>query len=132
LTEQAELLGEARTNLWEDNYPMKEEIVLLKIHKGIDDGMDFYEATRNLWVIKKERINFLQYAVGINRGRIECVFIPEKWSVEEEGKDKGRLSFEGTEGPVSLLKKLQGQTDKLLKKFGSKSALAYLSLSELD
>jgi hypothetical protein len=57
---------------------MKEEIVLLKIHKGRDEGKDLYEATRRLWVIKKERIPYLRYAVGINRGKIECVFYHRK------------------------------------------------------
>lgn len=111
---------------------MKEEIVLLKIHKGFNEGKDLYEATRKLWVIKKERVNFLKYAVGVNRGKVECVFTTEKWSVEDEGEDKGRLSFEGKAGPDSLLKKLQQQSDKILMKFGAKNPVAYLSLSELD
>jgi hypothetical protein len=64
---------------------MKEEIVLLKIHNGIDEGKDLYEATRYLWKIKKERTNYLRYAVGISRGKIVSDFITEKWSAVETG-----------------------------------------------
>jgi hypothetical protein len=59
-------------------------------------------------------------------------FTTEKWNVEVEGEDKGRLSFKGKPGPDPLLKKLQQTSGKILGKFGAKNPVAYLSLSELD
>ncbi|WP_239696587.1 hypothetical protein [Paenibacillus oryzisoli] len=66
---------------------MKEEIVLFKIHNGLKDGKDHYEATRKHWKMSKRRIESIRYAVGINRGKVECAFQPSKWGIVEEGED---------------------------------------------
>ena len=105
--------------------------MLLKIHNGLKDGKDHYEATRKHWRISKKRIESIQYAVGINRGKVECAFQPVRWGVVEEGKEKGRLYFEGSEASSDIIHKLQCAQDQLLKKFGSGNPVAYISLSEL-
>lgn len=111
---------------------MNEEIVLLKIHKALQDDKDHYEATRKNWKISLRRTESIQYAVGINRGKVECVYQPLKWHVIEDGVDKGRLYFEGSESSAEIILKLQYAEEHLLKKFGSGNPIAYISLSELE
>ncbi|OMD41125.1 hypothetical protein [Paenibacillus odorifer] len=110
---------------------MKEEIVLFKIHKGLKDR-DHYEATRKHWRMSKKRIDYIKYAVGINQGKVECVYQPTSWVVVEEGELKGRLQFEGSEASSDIIHKLQRVQDQLLKKFGAGNPVAYISLSEVE
>lgn len=111
---------------------LKEEILLLKIHNAIKEGKDFYEATRGHWRINKKRLNNIEYVAGINKGKVVCVFEPSKWGELEDGIEKGRKYFEGIEASREILSKLQSLEEKLLKKFGSGSSVAYISLSEID
>ena len=111
---------------------MKEEILLLKIHNALKEGKDYYEATRGNWKINKGRIPYIQYVVGISGGKVVCAFQPSKWEIIEEGSEKGRKRFEGTEAPLEILKKLQKVEEKVLKKFGRGSAVAYITLTEID
>ncbi|MFB4169016.1 hypothetical protein [Virgibacillus sp. JSM 102003] len=64
--------------------------------------------------------------------KVVCVFEPSKWFVIEEGPEKGRKKFDGIEAEESVLLKLQDNEDKLLSKFGTGSAAAYMSLEELN
>lgn len=111
---------------------MKEEILLLKIHNALKEGKDYYEATRGNWKINKDRIPYIQYVAGVSDGKVVCAFQPSKWEIIEEGSEKGRKRFEGTEAPLEILKKLQKAEEKVMKKFGRGSAVAYISLSELN
>lgn len=111
---------------------MKEEIMLLKIHNALKEGKDYYEAVHGNWKIDKRRFDYIQYVAGINQGKVVCEFQPSKWHIVEEGPEKGRKYFEGSEAPEEMLSKLQRVEEKLLKKFGRGSAVAYISLSELN
>jgi len=111
---------------------MKEEILLLKIQNALKEGKDFYEATSGNWKMDKRRWPYIQYVAGVNEGKVVCAFQPSKWEVIEEGMDKGRKRFDGIEAPAEILTKLQRAEEQVLKKFGSGSAVAYISLAELD
>jgi hypothetical protein len=111
---------------------VKEEILLVKIHNTLAEGKDHYEATRGNWRMSKHRFPYIQYVVGVHHGKIVCVFQPEEWEIIEEGPDKGRKRFAGTKASSEVLKKLQMVEDKVMRKFGSGNAIAYLSLEELD
>lgn len=111
---------------------MKEEILMLKIHNGLKDGKDFYEATRGNWKIKKMRFEYIQYVVGIDRGKVICIFEPERWFIIENGPEKGRKYFKGKESRKELLLKFKAVEEHLLKKIGSGSAIAYEFLSEIN
>ena len=109
-----------------------EQILLLKIHNGLKDRKDHYEATKGYWKISEKRLPNIAYVAGINRGKVECLYKPISWSTVEEGKTKGRKYFEGAEGPEDLLLCLQNQEEQLMKKFGTGSAVAYIDLSEVN
>ncbi|NMH72534.1 hypothetical protein HF078_05555 [Bacillus sp. RO2] len=108
-----------------------EELLLLKIHNGLKDGKNHYEATRGNWRISQKRFDTITLVAGINRGKVECLFKPKKWGIVEAGTDKGRKFFEGEEGPSDLLLRLQNSEEQLLKKFGTGSPVAYIDLNEL-
>ena len=112
---------------------MKQEILLVKIQNALKKGDNYYEATRGNWKISAKRLANIQYVAGVSNGKIVCLFVPTLWEiVETEGKDKGRKRFEGKEGSEKILVSLQESEDKVLKKFGRGSAIAYISLSELE
>ena len=108
-----------------------EEILLLKIHNGLKTRNDHYKATRGYWRISEKRLETISYVAGINRGKVECLYKPIKWSTVEEGKRKGRKYFEGVEAPEELLICLQNQEEQLMKRFGSGSAVAYIDLNDI-
>ncbi|MEW4305794.1 hypothetical protein [Rossellomorea marisflavi] len=110
---------------------MKEEILLLKIHNGLKDGKNYYEATRGNWKINKKRLETIQYAVGINRGKIVCAFEPSEWMTIEEGADVGRKRFIGKEAPSDILKTFQENEKFLVEKFGNAQSLAYSYLDDI-
>ncbi|MFC3749206.1 hypothetical protein [Paenibacillus sp. GCM10012306] len=110
---------------------MREEIVLFKIHRGLRER-NHYEATRKHWRMNKNRIEHIKYAVGIDQGKVVCVFEPTSWEVVEEGEYKGKLKFEGTDAGHEIFNKLQLAQGQLLKKFGRGNPVAYISLSEID
>jgi hypothetical protein len=110
---------------------MKEEILMLKIHNGLKDGKDYYEATRGNWKVNKDRFNQIKYVVGINRGKVVCAFEPIKWMIIEEGSDAGRKRFDGKEVTSELLKTFQDNEKSLLKRFGSGSAIAYSYMNDI-
>lgn len=111
---------------------MKEEILLLKIHNAIKEGKDHYQAVCGNWKMSEKRLPYIQYVAGINNKKVVCVFKPIKWSVIEEGPEKGRKCFKGTEAANEVLLQLQAKEEQLIKKFGSGSAIAYASSSELE
>jgi hypothetical protein len=110
---------------------MKEEVLLLKIQNALKEGKDYYESIRGNWKINKSRLPHIQYVAGVSCGKVVCAFVPTKWEIIEEGSEKGRKCFEGVEAPHELLLKLQNAEERVLKKFGRGSAVAYISLSEL-
>ncbi|GMN99857.1 hypothetical protein [Parageobacillus thermoglucosidasius] len=108
---------------------MKEEILLVKIHNTLAEGKDHYEATRGNWRMSKHRFPYIQYVAGWD--------IMEKSFVSFSLKSgrlfkKDLIRGTGTEASSELLKKLQMVEDKIMRKFGSRNAIAYLSLEELD
>ncbi|MEI4770485.1 hypothetical protein WAX74_12645 [Psychrobacillus sp. FJAT-51614] len=111
---------------------MKEEILLLKIQNALKERKDYYEATRGNWKINKSRLPFIQYVAGISGGKVVCAFQPSKWEVIEYGTEKGRKRFEGNEVPSEILVKLQKKEEQVLRKFGRGSAVAYISLTEIE
>lgn len=111
---------------------MKEEILMLKIHNGLKDGKDYYEATRGNWKINKDRFSQIKYVVGINRGKVVCAYEPNKWLIVEEGTDAGRKRFNGKEVTSELLKTFQDNEEILLKKFGSGQAVAYSYMNAIS
>lgn len=111
---------------------MKEEILLLKIQNALKEGKDYYEATRGNWKINESRIPYIQYVAGVSGGKIVCLFQPSSWEIIEDGSEKGRKRFEGKEAPSEILTKLQKEQEQVLKKFGRGSAVAYISLVELE
>lgn len=110
---------------------MKEEVLLLKIQNALKEGKDYYESTRGNWKINESRLPHIQFVAGVSQGKVVCTFVPSKWEIIEEGAEKGRKRFEGVEAPNEVLFKLQKREEKVLKKFGRGSAVAYISLSEL-
>ena len=110
---------------------MKKDLLLLKIHKAVNEGKDFFEATRGNWKVSKKRFDYIQYVVGVNRGKIVCAFRPTKWDIIDDGRDKGRAFFDGLDAPKEVLIKLQNAEDQLLKKFGSGNPVAYAMYSEI-
>ncbi|MFJ5762272.1 hypothetical protein ACIQAA_24745 [Neobacillus sp. NPDC093182] len=110
---------------------MKEEILLLKIHNGLKEGKNYYEAIRGNWKISEKRFQSIKYVAGINRGKVVCIFQPTNWSTITEGQEKGRKAFNGIEGPNDILLDLQKSEEILLKKFGSGSPVAYVSSEEI-
>lgn len=106
--------------------------MLLKIHHALNEGKDYYEATRGNWKISESRLDYIQYVVGFNRGKVACVFQPTRWGVIEEGEEKGRKYFEGLEASVELLSKLQNAEKNLLGKFGSGNPVAYAFISDIE
>ncbi|MDR7079553.1 hypothetical protein J2Y03_004611 [Neobacillus niacini] len=110
---------------------MKEEILLLKIHNGLKEGKSYYEALRGNWKISEKRFQSIKYVAGINRGKVVCIFQPTNWSIISEGQEKGRKVFDGIEAPNNILLDLQESEELLLKKFGSGSPVAYVSLKEI-
>ncbi|HEU4964423.1 MAG TPA: hypothetical protein VFV52_11320 [Bacilli bacterium] len=112
---------------------MKEEIVLFKIHRALEEGKSFYEATRAHWRMDTRRLQHIQYAVGVDRGKIVCAFRPLKWeTVLEDGPDYKRKHFEGVEVSDEVLSQFQDAELKLLAKFGARKELAYASLTDID
>lgn len=108
---------------------MKQEILLLKIHKGYELERNYYDAIRGNWKVSAKRFNHIKYVVGVDRGRIVCAFKPSKWSVIENGQDKGRKSFEGMEVPYTVFSNFE---EILLSKFGRGNPVAYAYLSEIE
>ncbi|WP_202078862.1 hypothetical protein [Caldalkalibacillus salinus] len=111
---------------------MTHEILLLKIHNGLKDGKDYYEATRGNWKLDKRRPQYIQYVVGINRGKVVCAFQPTKWGIVEEGTEKNRKFFDGIEAPAEVLLRFQSSTEQIIKKFGTGSPVAYTSFEEIN
>lgn len=111
---------------------MKEDLLLLKIHNAVNEGKDYYEATRGNWKVSKMRFDSIQYVVGVNRGKIVCVFQPTKWGIIDEGTDKGRAFFDGVNASNNVLIELQNAEDQLLKKFGSGNPVAYATYAEIQ
>lgn len=111
---------------------MIEEILLLKIHNGLKDGKDYYEATLGNWKVNKKRFDHIQYVVGINRGKVVCAFKPIKWNIVEEGTEAGRKYFEGVEITKVVLAKFQYNEEKLMKKFGTGQSVAYAYMSDIN
>lgn len=111
---------------------MKEEILILKIHNGLKQGKDYYEATKGNWKINKKRFEHIKYVVGINRGRVVCAFEPIKWNIVEEGKESGRKNFEGVETTKALLSTFQSKENLLMKKFGTGQSVAYAYMTDIN
>lgn len=111
---------------------MKQEILMVKIHNGLKDGKSYYEATRGRWRINKDRLNYIQYVVGVHHGEICCVYKPISWYKVENGKETGRSFFEGKKVEGKLLTRMQESQDLLINKFGRGQAVAYASLSEIE
>lgn len=114
----------------EEKY-VKEEIMLVKIHNTLADGKDYYEATRGNWLVSARRFPYIQYVVGVNRGKIVCAFIPEQWeTIEEGGRRKKR--FEGVEASLEILQKLRQKESEIVRIFRGKNPIKYLSLDKLE
>jgi hypothetical protein len=111
---------------------VKEEILILKIHNGLKDWKNFYEATRGNWKINKARLTHVKYVIGINRGKVVCAFEPIKWMIIEEGSDAGRKRFDGKEVTSELLKNFQDNEQSLLRRFGSCQAVAYCYMNDIS
>lgn len=111
---------------------MKEELLLLKIHNALNEGKGYYEATHGNWKVSNNRLDYIQYVVGFNRGKIVCVFQPTRWGVIEEGQERGRKYFEGKEASEDLLSKLQCAEGNLFRKFGSGNPVAYAFISDIE
>lgn len=111
---------------------MKEEILLLKIHNAIKEGKDYYQSSQGNWRMSEKRLSTIKYVVGINQKKVVCVYVPTEWHIIQDGPEKGRKFFVGTEASNNILIKLQTIEEQLLKKFGSGSAIAYVSLSEVE
>lgn len=114
-----------------------QDILLVKIHNTLQEGQDLYEATRQKWRLSTTKLREIQYVVGINRGKVVCVYIPEEWHVitqdeAEDPKDVGRKRFSGKEAPNEILVRLQNQEKMLADKFGSGAAIAYAGFHEIE
>jgi hypothetical protein len=111
---------------------VKEEILLLKIQNALKEGKDYYEATSGNWKINENRFPYIKLVAGVSKGKIVCLFEQIKWVFIKKGTERGRKRFEGKEASLDTLNNLQNAEEKVLKKFGSGSAVAYISLSEID
>lgn len=111
---------------------MKEEILLLKIHNTINEGKDYYQSVQGNWKMNAKRLPNIKYVVGIDKKKVVCVYIPTEWHIIQDGPDKGRKYFVGSEGSNEILSSMQTKEKELLKKFGTGSAIAYASLSEVE
>ncbi|MEK4538096.1 hypothetical protein NST21_22575 [Peribacillus sp. FSL K6-1552] len=110
---------------------MKEEVLMLKIHNGLKDGKDYYEATRGNWKVNKKRFDHIKYVIGINRGKVICAFEPIRWKTVEVGSNAGRKNFEGVEATTALLSTFQHNEDLLMKKFGRGQSVAYAYMTDI-
>ena len=111
---------------------MKEEILLLKIHNAIKEGKDYYQSVQGNWKMNAKRIPSIKYVVGIDKQKVVCVFVPTEWHIIQEGTEKGRKYFVGVEASNEILLNMKTKDEQLLKKFGTGSAIAYASISELE
>nr|WP_255688812.1 hypothetical protein [Pontibacillus sp. HN14] len=103
---------------------------MVKIHNGIKEGKSYYEATRGNWKINRKRIEYIEYVVGINKGKVVCAFQPSKWYIVEESQESGRSFFDGSPVEENMLANLKQSQDLLVDKFGQGSAVAYALKSE--
>ena len=110
---------------------MKEEILLLKIHNAIKEGKDYYQSVQGNWKLNAKRLSSIKYVVGIDKKKVVCVFIPTEWHIIQDGPEKGRKYFIGVEASMEILLSMQTKDEQLLKKFGTGSAIAYASISEI-
>ncbi len=86
-------------------------------------AMDFYEATRQSWVINKKRIPELQYVLSDYAGFIVEVFEVDRWYQVETPNGKSRWAFEGKQAPDDIRSLYLNR--KIPKKRGAANPIAY-------
>jgi len=116
---------------WGYQKTMREEILLLKIHNAIKEGKNYYQSVQGNWKMNAKRLASIKYVVGIDKQKVVCVFVPNEWHIIQDGPEKGRKCFAGIEASNEILSTMQTNEEQLIKKFGTGSAIAYASLSEV-
>lgn len=75
-----------------------DNVLIIKINSLYRTGMtvdEIYEATRESWVLSKDRAETVDYVLSVYSGIVREVFKPTKWYTVESEKGKARLGFEG-------------------------------------
>jgi uncharacterized protein len=103
-----------------------EGIVIININKTYRraKGMkNFYEATRQSWVIDKGRISGLKYVLSEYAGFIVEVFEVHRWYSVETANGKLRWAFEGSQAPDDIRSLYLNRA--IPKKRGAANPIAY-------
>jgi len=115
---------------------LNKDVLMVKIHATLAEGLDFYEATRKYWRVSKKRLNHLRYVIGINDQKVVCAFTPTEWQIATKEiapnpNDIGRKIFIGHEVPIDTLELFQKSEDFLLTKFGNRQSIAYAFINDI-
>lgn len=116
---------------------MESNCVLININKKYQRGRgedSIYEATKETWTIRKDKLPTLKYVLSEYRGLVVEVFEVTKWYEKERGftpkaKQHGRTKigygFNGKVAPDEIRKKYKNKSIAHTKKKGAASPIRY-------
>jgi hypothetical protein len=92
------LLGAEKINIIDN-------VLIIKINTLYRTGMtleEIYEATRQSWVLNKEKVKNVDYVLSVHSGIVREVFKPTNWFTVKTEIDKNRIAFEGEVADTSV------------------------------
>lgn len=118
------------------NAPRLEKIdnncVLININKKYKRGSDvncIYQATKESWVIDKNKTSTIRYALAEYRGLVVEVFDISEWypvnTTDKNGKPKVRWGFNGVVAPIQIRQKYIHMSVAHVKVQGSANPIRY-------
>ena len=91
------------------------KVILFQIKKYFDYGMsdeELYDITKGVWAVNRKRVDSIEYAFGVFKGVIKCVFSIKEWNqagtddyisrTREEVEISGTWEFVGEKAPDEI------------------------------